>query len=805
MKIKTKFQLMAGFSTLMLIVICLTMLSSYRNMRQFSLNDSVSDHFVIGIFELHIIANDYLISRSERAKAQWKLRYDSLNGLIHEWERHFLDEHSSYNAVRQNYNQLEAIFSRLSMNQKGTATSGEMTAMQKDLDKKLAQQLQARSQAMVSRAEEAHEENHRRSMSAHLNYSILITFISFIMVFALGTGLFLVSRSIASPIIKLTEGTQIIAKGDLGHKIATDSSDEIGDLSRAFDRMTEKLKQITVLRNELEEQVMKRTVELVKTNKQLRQEVEERQRVEETLVESESRFRGIFENTKNGVAVYQATNGGKDFIFADFNKGAEKIEGIKKEDLIGESVLDVFPGVKDFGLFDVFQRVWKTGNPEHHPVSIYEDKRIKGWRENFVYKLLSGEIVAVYSDETKEKQAEEEKKRLETQLQQSQKMEAIGTLAGGIAHDFNNILTSIIGYAELSMVDTKKGSLLERYLKEVLIAGDRATDLVKQILAFSRQADQEEKPVHVKQIIKEVITLIRATIPSTIEIKQSLQSDALVMGDSTQIHQILMNLCTNAAHAMKDEGGVLTVNLSDTELDSEFISTHPDLKAGRYINLTVTDTGHGIPSSVLEKIFDPFFTTKKQGEGTGMGLSVVHGIVHNHGGTIYAYSEMDLGSTFTVFFPAIERRSELEGSIDEPIPTGTEHILFIDDEPAIVDMGRRTLESLGYNVTSRTSSIEALELFKLQKDKFDLVLTDMTMPVMTGEDLAKELLTISPDVPVILCTGFSAKTDEKMALDLGIRAFLSTPILKRELAETIRLVLSGGPQKLDNVLSSESA
>jgi len=263
----------------------------------------------------------------------------------------------------------------------------------------------------------------------------------------------------------------------------------------------------------------------------------------------------------------------------------------------------------------------------------------------------------------------------------------------------------------------------------------------------------------------------------------------LLMGDATQIHQVVMNLCTNASHSMRDEGGVLTVNLSDTKLDSEFISKHSDLSPGTYIMLTITDTGHGMPPDVLEKIFDPFFTTKEKGEGTGMGLSVVYGIVHSHGGTIYAYSEPGKGSTFKVLFPTIESLLISGEKIDIPIPTGHERILLIDDEPAIVNMGRQILESIGYEVVTRTSSIEALEYFKARPNNFDLVVTDMTMPKMTGEVLARELMKVKPNIPVILCTGFSARIDEKKAMAMGIRAFVSKPILKRDIAETIRKVL----------------
>ena len=398
-------------------------------------------------------------------------------------------------------------------------------------------------------------------------------------------------------------------------------------------------------------------------------------------------------------------------------------------------------------------------------------------------------IIGVTRDISERRYAEEEKKNLEMRLQQAQKMEAIGTLAGGIAHDFNNILSAVYGYTELAVGDTKKGTMQYENLHEVLKAGNRAKELVQQILTFSRQVDQEKKPIQVKFVIKEALKLLRASIPSTIEIGRNVQSNALVMGDSTQIHQIIINLCTNAAHAMEDKGGILTVSLSDAELDSKFISNHPELKPGPYIRLTVTDTGHGMLPDVLEKIFIPFFTTKEKGAGTGMGLSVVHGIVNSHGGTIYADSEPGKGSSFEVFLPVIERRLKPEGRIEQPMPTGTERILFIDDEPAIVNMCKQILASLGYDVVTRTSSIEALELFMAQTDRFDLVITDMTMPQMTGENLARELFRIRPDIPVILCTGFSARMDENKAMAMGIQAFISKPILKREIAEAIRAVL----------------
>ena len=325
-------------------------------------------------------------------------------------------------------------------------------------------------------------------------------------------------------------------------------------------------------------------------------------------------------------------------------------------------------------------------------------------------------------------------------------------------------------------------------MKEVFKASGRAKDLVQQILAFSRQVEQERKPVHVKLICKEAVKFLRASLPTSITIRQEIQSDSLIMADPTQIHQVLMNLCTNAGHAMGEKGGVLELKLKDVALEADLTAQYPELKPGPYLELTVSDTGHGIPAHILERIFDPFFTTKGKGEGTGMGLSVVHGIVGSYGGTIAVSSELEKGSIFRIYLPAVKRDKIPDSIAEEPVVSGTERILLIDDETAIVNMGKQMLESLGYKITTRTSSIEALELFKAKADSFDLVITDMTMPNMTGDKLASELIRIKPEIPVILCTGYSVQINQDQALAMGIRAFVSKPVLKREIAETIRKV-----------------
>ena len=400
------------------------------------------------------------------------------------------------------------------------------------------------------------------------------------------------------------------------------------------------------------------------------------------------------------------------------------------------------------------------------------------------------QMIGTHVDITERKQAEEEKTRTEAQLRQAQKMEALGTLAGGIAHDFNNILGIIIGYTELALTSPKGKGPPSSGLEEVLKAAGRAKDLVKQILAFSRLNDQEKKPVQVGLIVKEVMKMLRASLPSTIEIELNVASKAAMLCDPTQIHQVLMNLCTNAAHAMRDQGGVLKVSLTDTRLESESIPPHSALIPGPYLELSVMDTGHGIDPSILERIFDPFFTTKEQGVGTGLGLSVVHGIVKSHGGAIEVESLPGGGTTFRLLLPALES-AQMSDEVDlEPLPHGRERILVVDDEPSLAHATMQMLERLGYEVECRMSGTEALEIFRnLAGKPFDLVITDMTMPQLTGADLARELLNLQPDLSVLLSTGFNDKIDAEKAESLGIKGVLMKPVAVRELAGLVRKVL----------------
>ncbi len=769
---------------------------------------------------------------------------------------------------------------------------------------------------------------------------------------------------------------------------------------------------------ELEKRVEERTAQLKLANEELRG--------------SEARFRQLFDEMKDGLAVYEAIDGGKDFVFRDINPAGERIGNVKKSEIIGKSLYEIRPNIDEFGLVDVLRSVWQTGKAEHHTERFYKDEKLQGWFDNYVYKLESGEVVALFADNTARRVAEaalrksetllnatqhlakvggwewdvksqsmfwteetyrihdfqrdefepgssdyielslkcydpedrpiimgafrrciekghaydlefpfttatghrrwirtaakpvlegdrivkvvgnimditvhkeakkalqesEEKYRsmmeamkdpiyicsqdyrveymnpamiqrtgreatgefcfkalhdleekcpwcmhekaqqgeyseidivspkdgrfyyiscapivyrdgsvsrltvwkdttnlrtLETQLQQAQKMEAIGTLAGGIAHDFNNILGGIMGYAELAKLKALDGSNVIVDLEQLIKSSKRAADLVKQILTISRQHKQEQRPMQVRYIVNEALNLLRATLPTTIEIREDLAKDAgIVNADPTQIHQVIMNLCTNAGHAMQEDGGVLEVSLDNVELDDLSVSKHLDLNAGFYLRLTLSDTGYGMTAEIMERIFDPYFTTKDTGEGTGLGLSVAQGIVKAHGGTIAVYSELGKGTTFHVYLPLILEEEREEKESEEPLPTGTERILFIDDEQVLIDIARQMLKQLKYTVVTRQKSLQALELFRTEPDRFDLVITDMTMPHMTGDKLAREFMEIRPDIPVILCTGHSRLVSKEKAKEIGVKAFVMKPLVMRDLAETVRKVL----------------
>jgi PAS domain S-box-containing protein len=383
-----------------------------------------------------------------------------------------------------------------------------------------------------------------------------------------------------------------------------------------------------------------------------------------------------------------------------------------------------------------------------------------------------------------------ERHNLEARLRQSHKMHELGALAGGIAHDFNNMLAAILGYTELVMEDMSRESLAWHRLQRVLTAGERAKDLVRQILTVSRQQEQQRLPVQLRPLLEEVLTLLRASLPVTIAIHPHLDAHVgTVLADPTQIYQVLMNLCINAEHAMRLRGGVLEVGLDEINVTEPTPVSAGVLLPGPYVRLTVRDTGHGIPAEILQRIFDPFFTTKAPEEGTGMGLPVVQGIMRSHDGAIHVSSLPDQGSTFILYFPRFHKSTEASATAVESVPEGTERVLFVDDEESIARLGCMMLERLGYTVTISTSAPEALALFRAAPERFDLVITDHTMPTMTGATLAQEIRRLRPELPVIVCSGFSHTMNADKAQALGLAAFLLKPFLHRDLGLAVRRVL----------------
>ncbi len=378
---------------------------------------------------------------------------------------------------------------------------------------------------------------------------------------------------------------------------------------------------------------------------------------------------------------------------------------------------------------------------------------------------------------------------LEKRIVQAQKMESIGILAGGIAHDFNNILSAIIGFTELALEEVEKDTTLENDLKEIQVGGIRAKDLVKQILSFAKQSDETVNPIRIDVIAKEVLRFIRASIPSTIEIESDIQSDSLIMGNPTQIHQIFMNLCTNSAHAMKENGGLLRVSINEVEIDKNPEVKNIGLKEGNYIKIKVSDTGTGIPPTIIGRIYEPYFTTKTVEDGTGMGLAMIHGIVEHCSGKIMVSSTMGKGTIFTLYFPITQKPEAYQPHEVKKLPSGTERILIVDDEAPILKIESRILKRFGYTVTASISSVEALEVFRSHPNNFDLVITDMTMPKMTGEKLAAALIEIRSDIPVILCTGYSQKLSDKDIGAKGIRKVILKPVAIDNLVKSVRKVL----------------
>jgi PAS domain S-box-containing protein len=514
-----------------------------------------------------------------------------------------------------------------------------------------------------------------------------------------------------------------------------------------------------------------------------------KRQTQQKLDASEELYRRTLEAAPDSITISRL----KDGCFQQANQAFSIMTGYSLEETLGKTFFDLNLYNNPLDREHLVKKIRETG--EINGLEIQFRRKDGTILETLtsVRTIQFGEqdcVITVAADITELKRAQEEKKKLETQLQHAQKMEAIGTLAGGIAHDFNNLLGIITGNVELALDTVPESNPAKFNLGEIQIASWRARDVVSQLLSFARKTAYERKPVKIIPIIKESIQLLRATIPTTIEICQNIKNaNDTVLADQTQIQQVLINLITNASHALEKTGGIIEIGIKDFILKANSLSSTFTLIPGKYLEITISDTGQGIAPEVIDRIFDPYFTTKGIGKGSGMGLAVVHGIIQSHNGAISVKSKIGKGTTFTILLPVIEREAMECAEPIEVFPTGNERILFVDDEQAMTYVGRYRLEGLGYHVETTTSPVEALEMFHKNNDKYDLVITDMTMPHMTGEHLVKEILKIRPDMPTILCTGFSENMDEKKAKAIGACQYIEKPFNRSVLAGAVRKAL----------------
>jgi PAS domain S-box-containing protein len=498
-----------------------------------------------------------------------------------------------------------------------------------------------------------------------------------------------------------------------------------------------------------------------------------------TLQGAEQPYRTLMETMSEG-ALTMAIDG----TILYCNQRFAEMLGASLNKIIGLSFQEIMPSGHWQAFKVLFNKFGKEGCRGEYCFNTFEGREIPVYVSARFLQLPDVEGFCIVATDLTERQM------LEQQLRQSQKMEAIGTLAGGVAHDFNNILAAIIGFGEMVEEDLPPESPSIPRMQRLLSAASRGTELVRQILTFSRKTEPMRTPLSLAPLVKDTIQFLRASLPTTIEIKLSMKAARdTILASPAELQQVLMNLVTNASFAMKEKGGILGIDVTNVDFEPDSPVFDTDIEPGEYVQIIVTDTGSGIAPHVMKRIFEPFFTTKEVGEGTGMGLPVVYGVVKSLHGTITVESEPGAGSTFRVFLPIAKTDEKPEGSEAQVAPKGTERILFVDDEEMLTEWGQAALERLGYSVTALTDSTEALKLFSSDPSRFDLVITDQTMPKLTGMDLARKLLTIRNNIPIILYTGHSDSTSREKAKEAGIREFLMKPLEKQQLAEAIRRVL----------------
>ncbi len=789
MTIKNKLYISIGITiALVAALVSVSMMTSAR-VAEVNRKHELLDYMQVSVSELEIVTYDYLLHREERMEQQWNMKYDSLGAILEEFE-----EEERLESTRAGYAVIGVLFSQITENYEVRQEYIQEGASQEKIDtitmveERLVAQLLVEVHSVISNISLVAEETRVEATEIQRMSSYIAAILVIVIAVAVATLSLLIIRSISKPLDRLADYSRKIGRGEYSAEIEIRGRDEVAGIASDVKKMVGQLlsaqEEVKRHRDHLDDLVKERTAKLDT-------EIAERKQIEDALRVSETRFRTMFDSMGDGVAIYKAVNNGEDFVFIDFNKAGEEIEDIRREELIGKSVLQMFPGIKELGLFEVFQSVWATGEAEQHPVSMYRDERIVGWRENYVYKLPSGEIVAIYEDITERKQAEEERSQLEQQLNQSQKLESIGQLAGGVAHDLNNMLTPILGFGQLLLEKPDVDEERREQLEEIMKAGRRARDLVRQLLAFSRKQTLEFKTIDINTLLMDFGKLLRSTIREDIAIKLiPAKSLPLIQGDVGQLEQVVMNMAVNAQDAMPD-GGELAIETALVELDESYAAEHSEVTPGPHVMLAISDTGHGMDAEISKQIFEPFFTTKSKDRGTGLGLSTVYGIVKQHGGNIWVYSEPGKGTTFKVYLP-VSGETLIEQEAEEKTHTathGSETILLAEDDEIVRKLALTVLEQNGYAVITANNGTEALLALEAHDGPVHLLLTDVVMPEMNGRELFNRAIEKHPKLKVLYMSGY---TDNVIAhrgvLDERV-AFIQKPFNVNDLTAKIREVL----------------
>ena len=898
MRIKAKIKLGIILSLVLAVTITLILLLGTRAVNEASRLEGITVEVIKGVAELKIVTHDYILHPEERSLMQWRSRYGSLSKLLTGGHFKNPDEKIVADQIFKNLEGFKTVFSALITGpRKGETPGNQESAVFWELQERFMDELLMKSRMAVSLAFRLQQKIETKLVTTQER----VAFLTLLLLLTLTTAIIGISlwvyKSVVRPIQKLEKGAQIIGSGNLDHEVGTTAEDEIGELSRAFDKMTQDLK--------------KTTTSIVELNI----EIDERKRAEEALRESESKYRQVFETNKASKLMIDPEDG----AIVEANEAACNFYGYSKREMMTMKITDinalppekthlemqkaineerlyfrfshrlasgevrdveVYSGPVNLGkktilysiIHDVTDRIeaenkirenearyrllFDSGNDAifvHQPdadgkpgrfieanevacqmygytrdeflrltpldlvisdgesyacekirnvlsgkQSVFENTHKRKTGEEIPVEIsprlfdLDGRptILSRVRDITEHKRSEKERQNLLASLQQAEKMETVGTLAGGIAHDFNNILAIILGNAELASDDIPEWNPASKSLESIRLASIRAKEMVQQLLSFSRQTSQDKKPLNLVPIVEESMKMLRNAIPTSVEFNTCIPDDPCnILGNRGNINQIVMNLATNAAQAMSEKGGLLDVTLENIVIQEETTCFERLLSPGSYAILKVRDTGGGINADIMDRIFEPYFTTKEVGKGTGMGLSVIHGLVKQHNGGIRVESELGKGTLFEVYFPVIMEKVGEEKTPMGKIEGGTEKILFVDDEPPIVDLNHQRLERLGYEVKSTTKPLEALEWFKADPNRFDVIITDMTMPRMTGDRLAAEVLGIRPHMPVIICTGYSERMSAEKAEALGVRKYIEKPMDTRNLAAVLREVL----------------